>query len=179
MSTDVTEARDTGDGKRLSGGARGLLNDLKLLNEKTTQEMQRGIRESYLDIEGAIALAEELHVEPPRVKRRFHRYFVQHVAYSIAVDAYTEEEADAEAQRLHDINSAYGDLQHASRSRFVNTEGPRAIVSPLTSERPTGEALTSLHRWCEERLRFAAEGRARSVPDHRGEISWTSLVPNS
>lgn len=161
--------------KRLSGGARGLLKDLTLLNEKTTLEMARGIAESYLDREGAIALAETLGVEPPRVKRRFYRYFVVAQVHSMAIEAYSEEEADREAQRLHDINVAHGDIHYGTRSRFNTDHGSiRRAHSNVTSTRPRAEDLPNLHRWDVERVE--AEAGLRQARSHTNDINWNTVV---
>lgn len=163
-------------GKRLSGGARGLLNDLVLLNDKTTQEMARGIAESYLDRDGAIALAEQLGIEPPRIKKRFYRYFTQTEMYSVAIEAYTAEEADIEAKRMQDVNAAHGDIHYGSRSRF-NTDGGsiRLVHSTMFSERPKVEDVPNIHPFYIERAEAEVAGQARPTFNHR--INWNTTVP--
>lgn len=162
--------------KKLSGGAKGHLKDLLLLNEKTTAEMARGVAEGYLDRDGAIKLAEKLEVEPPRVKKRFYRYFTMVSAYSIPVEAYTEEEATAEAQRMHNINVAQADVHYGDRSRFTRERGRyyRAF-SQLSETRPTQADLPAAHPW--EIERHDAEVNGLPTPDHSGDISWDSLIP--
>jgi hypothetical protein len=161
--------------KPLSGGARGLLKDLDLLNAKTTSEMMRGIRESYLDTEGAIALADKLGVDRPRVKRRFYRYFTSTRVMSIAVDAYDAEQADAEAARLHEINVAHGDIHYGSRSRFnTDSSAIRVVHSAITSERPQAADVPNPHPWDVERDRADQSGGL--PPRHVDNLNYNTLV---
>lgn len=161
--------------KSLSGGARGHLNDLTLLNQKTTSEMMRGIQESYLDREGAIALAEKLGVEPPKIKKRFYRYYTVTEVKSIAIEAYSEEEADAEAQRMHDINVAHSDIHYGNRSRFTSDNGSiRRVFSNVTATRPAAVDMANLHRWDLERAE--AEANDRSTRSYMHELDWNTVV---
>lgn len=161
--------------KRLSGGAKGLLNDLLLLNEKTSAEMARGVSESYLDRDGAFALAKTLGVEPPKIKRTFHHYFVTYQVNSIPVDAYTEEEALAEARRLHDINVAHGDVHYGTRSRFnVDNGTVRVVRSNVTAVRPRAQDMPDLHHWDVERAEASDNGT--SARSHVGEVNWNTIV---
>ncbi len=159
--------------KRLSGGARGYLNDLTLLNEKTTQEMARGIAESYLDRDGAIALAAELGVEPPRVKQRFYRYFTETRVYSIPIDAYTSEQADEEAARMQEINVAQSDLHFGNRSRF-DADGGRIqrVLSATVDRRPNVVDVSNAHPWEVERSEAVARGE--TTPRH--VLNWNSII---
>lgn len=162
--------------KQLSGGARGLLKDLVLLNEKTTAEMSRGVSEAYLDREGAIALAEKLGVEPPRVKRRFYRYFTRTHVYSFGIDAYTPEEATREAQRMQEINAGHGDMHYGDRSSFDREHGRlRAVFSTVTDVRPRSADVPNIHPW--ELERAAAEEAGTGQPMFRGRMNWESTVP--
>lgn len=162
--------------KNLSGTARGHLNDLALLNEKTTSEMARGISEAYLDREGAIALAAKLGVEAPKIKRKYYRYFTRTTVHSISIDAYTEEEADAEARRLHDISVAHTDIQYGTRSHFNRDNGRlRGVMSEITNVRPQAGDLPNLHRWELERIQAEAEGRASQ--NYESQIRWDSVIP--
>lgn len=162
--------------KNLSGTARGHLNDLVLLNQKTTLEMARGIAESYLDREGAVALAEKLGVEPPKVKRKFYRYFTRTTVHSVAIDAYTEEEADAEAARIHDINVAHADIHYGSRSSFDQDNSRlRSVMSNISATRPQAGDLPNLHRWDLERIQALAAGGTRQ--NYEGQVNWNTVVP--
>lgn len=162
--------------KRLSGGARGLLNDLILLNDKTRQEMERGVTESYLDRNGAFALAEELGIEPPRIKKRFYRYFTQTTVFSVPIDAYTEEEADAEAARMQEINVSQGDIHFGNRSRFDRDDGRITRVHSLMSaQRPKVADMPNVHPWELERIQ--AEGEGRPNPLRSRDINWNSVIP--
>lgn len=161
--------------KKLSGGAKGHLKDLILLDEKTTLEMARGIAESYLDRDGAIALAEKLGVEPPRVKRRFYRYFTRTTAYSIGIDAYTEEEADAEAQRMQDLNAAQDDIHYGNYSSFQEERSRlRHAFSDITSVRPRVQDLHNPHPF--EVQRAEAVDKELPRPGFSDRIKWDSLI---
>lgn len=161
----------------LAGGAKNYLDDLQALNSKTTSEMLRGIEEGYLDAEGAIALAEKLAVEPPRVKRRFYFYFTYTQAQSMSINAYNAEEAFAEAQRLHQINISAGDVHYGSASRF-NAEHSRIrrVFSEVVDTRPVVETLpVALHPW--ELERSEAEREGRSVRDwHQRDLDYNTVV---
>lgn len=171
----MTPITVTNPDKRLSGGARGLLNDLALLNEKTSQEMARGIAESYLDPEGAKALALELGVEPPKTKQRFYRYFTQTQVYSIAIDAYDEEQADAEAARMANVNVSQRDIHYGNRSRFNQSSGAISrVFSQMTRERPTVGAVPNIHPWEVERAE--AEAAGRRWRDYGSQISWNTVI---
>lgn len=164
----------------LAGGAKNHLDDLKLLNEKTTAEMFRGVQEGYLDADGATALAEKLGVEPPRVKKRFYFYFTQTVAQSIQVNAFDAEQARAEAERLHAINVSHSDIHYGSQSRFDSENSRiRRVFSELSAERPTVPTLPlPLHPW--EIERHEAQQAGRSVSEwHRQDLSYTSVIPGS
>lgn len=162
--------------KRLSGGARGLLNDLVLLNDKTRQEMERGVGESYLDREGAFALAQELGIEPPRIKKRFYRYFTQTEVLSVAIEAYTDAEADAEAERMQRINVVHSDIHFGARSRFNRDEGrTRRVLSQMSAVRPNVSDVPNLHPWELDRLQADMDGRADPVRNYT--VNWNTIVP--
>ena len=173
IPTDSTTPEVKAD-RRLSGGARGLLNDLVELNRKTSMEMARGVAESYLDRDGAIALADKLGVEAPRIKRRFQRFFTSTSVMTINIDAYDDEEADREAARMVDINAAHGDVHFGNRGRFDSGSGPRVVYSNPSATRPTVATVPDAHRWALE----ASEALLadRMVPSHMGDISWESVV---
>lgn len=157
--TDVIQNPD----KKLASGAKNYLDDLLALNAKTTEEMLRGIRESYLDADGAVELAQKLGVEEPKVRRTFYVYYTATEAMSIQVSAYSQEQALAEAQRLHEFNVAYGETHYGSRSRFNDERnGPRRVYSGVSVERPTSQQYTEVvpnpHPWEQERqARFDAD----------------------
>lgn len=131
------------DNRRLAGQTKQYLDDLLTLNTKTTAEMVRGIRENYLDTEGAIELAKKLNVEPPRVKRAFTFFFTKTEIFSIRVNAYDEDQGEREAERLLGINAAAGEVYHGARSRFTTEEGRiRRFFSTLMRQRPQSTDTT-------------------------------------
>lgn len=133
----------------LAGSTKQYLDDLLALDKGVTDEMQRGIREGYLDVEGAIALAEKLGVEKPRVKRTFRMYFERTSVYTVTVEAYDEDEAEQEAARLLDQNVRRGDTYYGSQTRFRNVEpgsgGPRHRFSVVSRQRPEVDQPVAPH----------------------------------
>lgn len=130
----------TTSNRPLAGSTKQYLDDLLALDTKTTDQMQRGIREGYLDIEGAMELADKLGVARPRVKRDFRFYFERTSVYTITLSGYTEEEAMREANELHNQNVRRRDVYHGRQTRFRDVQpgstGPRHRFSALSAQRP-------------------------------------------
>lgn len=178
MATENTTAQEALVAKKvLAGAAKNYLDDLLTLDDKTRAEMVRGIREGYLDADGAIDLSGKLGIEPPRVKKKFYFYFTQTTVHSLTIDAYDEEQAKAEAERFHRINVSHNDIHYGAGSRFNQQHGRiRRVFSEVTQERPTVEALpAAVHEWDLERSQAERDGR--SVSDwHRSDINFDTLI---
>lgn len=184
--TDTDTSVDTttivNPNKRLSGQAKQYLDDIAALNEKTTQEMMRGIRDGYLDRDGAVELAEKIGVEPPKVKRRFTRYFTRTEVYRLEVDAYDEGQASQEVERMHQFNVTYGDIHYGSRIRVGQDDSRmRAVISPTVTEYPTVESIgVQVHPWQTEWHRWMTTGE-RTPYDAQRELerrlNHNSFVP--
>lgn len=141
--------------RALAGGTKQYLDDLIALDVKTTAQMQRGIREGYLDTDGAMELADKLGVERPRVKREFRMYFERTSVYAITVSAYSEDEAEAEAAQQHADNVRRGDIYYGRQTRFRDVNpgggGPRHRYSMISRQRPELDQPVAPHQRTAER----------------------------
>ncbi len=161
--------------KALSGTAKNLLDDLLELNRKTSEEMARGIREGYLDPDGAVVLAEQLAVTPPRVRRNFRIYFTTTQVHFFTVEAYDQEQALREGERLMSSNATAGELVLGSRGRTAGPVEHRHVFSTVQTERPTVQqimdSLSNPHPLQQEVVHLVTGGmdqvRARRTVEQR------------
>lgn len=159
---ELTVSSIANPSKTLSGTAKNLLDDLVALNTKTSDEMARGIREGYLDPEGAVKVAEELGVEPPRVRRNFRVYFTSTQIFYFTVEAYDKDQALREGQRLLANNAVNGEVSLGSRTRTTGPVEHRHIISNAYGERPTArqlmDGLSNVNPLQQEVVRLAEAG---------------------
>lgn len=177
-TTTVAEAKAEAKVRRLAGQAKNHLDDLLLLNEKTSEEMARGIRDRYLDPEGAIELANRLGIAPPRVKRDFTVFYTMTQVYSIRIKAFTEAEARQEGERLHQFNVANSDIHYGSQSRFgVESGTTRRYFSEILWDRPQPSVQQALHPWEVERGAAYAANRDNFRHQLQERLNYNTAIP--
>lgn len=119
MTTDFTVNRP------LAGGTKNLLDDLLTLDAKIPQEIERGVRESYLESSKVKGLAEKLKVKPPRIRTRRWVYVEYRQIHSVQIDSYDDEDA------IGQFNEAYG-------SAVRNGEVPYGLRRSYWANMPSG-----------------------------------------
>lgn len=78
--------------------------DIEQLRMRATQALTEGVAHKYLDADGAISLADRMGLEKPRVKTEHRVYFTRIIDYSIGVMAFDDEDAVAQAAKMHARN---------------------------------------------------------------------------
>lgn len=150
MSAEFTINRE------LAGAAKNLLDDLMTLDTKIPQELERGVRESYLEVDKVTGLAERLGVEAPRIRTRRWVYVEQRVVQSYAVEAYDDDDAkriflENFEQEIRRGNIPYGVRQSHWADRVDRNS---IMISEPTTQRPT----------MNHNLRFYVERRGEPRP---------------
>lgn len=121
----------------LAGGAKNYLDDIRALNAKVPEEMERGVREGYLETDRIAGLAERLGVRLPRIKTRRYVYVETRQIQSYAVDAYDEADALQQAEAALGVSLRRGEpLYGLRRSRWAGDENRSLMYSELTTTRP-------------------------------------------
>ena len=126
--------------RTLAGAAKNLLDDLLTLDAKIPEEIERGVRESYLEPGRVTGLAERLKVRPPRIRSQRWVYVEWRQVQSVRVDSYDDEDA------VRIFSEQYGDALRSGevpyglrRSHWADMPGGRTrntIVSEPTATRP-------------------------------------------
>lgn len=142
----------------LAGSARNYLDDIRALNQKIPQELERGVKDGYLEADRINGLAEKLGVPAPRIKTRRFVYFESRQIHSYAVDAYDEADAIEQATRVISGDISGGNVPYGVRRSHWTDVPQERIVSELTATRP---------EWNHE-LRFY--GRDRRLMDRPGTV---------
>lgn len=143
----------------LAGGAKNLLDDIRALNEKIPTEMERGVREGYLETDRIAGLAERLGVRPPRIKTRRYVYVETRQIQSYAVDAYDDADAMAQAESAIGTSLRRGEaLYGMRRSHWAGNENRSLVCSEMTTTRPA----------MNHNLRFYLNRRDEPVALHPG-----------
>ena len=151
-------ANDFTVNRPLAGRAKNLLDDLLTLDTKIPEEIERGVRESYLEASRVVGLAERLKVRPPRIRSPRWVYVEWRQVQSVQIDSYDNEDA------IRIFNEQYGDALRSGevpyglrRSHWANmpvgVSTRNTIVSEPTATRPR----------LDHDLRFHVERRGEPV----------------
>jgi hypothetical protein len=145
----------------LAAGAKNLLDDLKLLDAKVTEELERGIREHYLEKSYVPGLAERMGVEAPRVRTPRWVYVEWRQIQSVQVSAYDDADAVQQVKDTYGAQLSRGELPYGFRqSRWEDRESRNSVmVSEPTATRP----------YMNHNLRFYME---------RGNLTPQSIQPD-
>lgn len=157
----------------LAGSTKQYLDDLLELDRKTTEQMQKGIRDGYLGTEGAMELADRLGVARPQIKREFRMYFERTSVYAITVSAYSEEEAMRAAETQHAENVRQGNIHYGQQTRFRGVQpgstAPRHRFSALSAQRPELDEPIAPHaRNVERAAQIRSEREGTPQPADQG-----------
>lgn len=151
----------------LAGGAKNILDDLMALDAKIPQELERGVRENYLEPSKIASVAEKLNVPPPRIRTRRWVYVEHRQIQSVQVEAYDDEDA------LRIVRDSYGnDLRHGSipygfrQSYWADRPDRRSstIVSEPTTTRPNLAHNLRFHVERGDEPRHLAEPATEATP---------------
>lgn len=130
----------------LAGGAKNYLDDIRALNVKVPEEMERGVREGYLETERIAGLAERLGVRAPRIKTRRYVYVEQRQIHSYAVDAYDDADALQQAEAAIGASIRRGESPYGlRRSHWADRENRSVMYSELTATRPSMDHNLRFH----------------------------------
>lgn len=122
----------------LAAGAKNILDDLKVLDAKVTDELARGINEHYLEKSYVPDLAKRMGVEVPRVRTPRWVYVEWRQIQSTQVSAYDDDDAVQQVMESYGAQLSRGELPYGFRqSRWEDRESRNSVmVSEPTATRP-------------------------------------------
>lgn len=122
----------------LAAGAKNLLDDLKVLDTKVTEELARGINEHYLEKSYVPGLAKRMGVEEPRVRTNRWVYVEWRQIQSVQVSAYDNDDAVQQVMDQYGTQLSRGELPYGFRqSYWADRESRNSVmVSEPTATRP-------------------------------------------
>lgn len=122
----------------LAGQAKNLLDDLAELDRKIPAELERGVREGYLETAKLKGLAEKLGVEAPRVRTLRWVYVEVRNLHSVQVNAYDDADAVQQVKEAHEGRLARGEVPYGFRQSYWAGSNRRGgIMSEPTTTRPS------------------------------------------
>lgn len=124
--------------KPLAAGAKNLLDDLRVLDTKVTEELGRGVRERYLERSYIPGLAKRMDVEEPKVRTPRWVYVEWRQIQSVQVSAYDDDDAVQQVRDTFGDQLSRGELPYGFRqSHWADRESRSSVmVSEPTAQRP-------------------------------------------
>lgn len=156
----------------LAGAAKNLLDDLAVLDRKIPEELERGVREGYLEAGKVTGLATKLRVPEPRIRTERWVYVEWRQVQSVRVSAYDDADAVAQVKEAYGSELSRGAIPYGfRRSRWEDRESRNDVmISEPTATRPT----------MDHNLRFYVEpgGEPRSIRrDAEGDKAAAPVEP--
>lgn len=121
----------------VGGRVKNLLDDLAALDAKIPAELERGVRENYLEQGKVAGLAEKLGVDAPRFRTRRWVYIEHRQIQSVAVDAYDDEDALRIFREQYESEIRSGAVPYGfRRSHWRDRTRGGVMISVPTTDRP-------------------------------------------
>lgn len=122
----------------VEGRVKNLLDDLAALDAGIPKELERGVRENYLEQDKVAGLAEKLRVNAPRFRSMHWVYVEQRVIQSVQVSAYDSEDALRVFRQEHEADIRQGQIPYGFRqSHWADRPSRRNVMfSAPTTTRP-------------------------------------------